>query len=374
MATKQNRAPAKQDYFEWAHRHRHEIVWMSQNTNTIPLTPKIKDAIITSVAEAEYNLYPYKPGIFGLREAILEDLELKGQEVLITNGGLEALYIIARGLLKPGEEVITTDPSFLPFHHQASLSHTVVKEVDIYRKPYKLTPGMVEETVGPKTRMLFLEDPHNPLGSGYTHREKEALLDVAQEHNLYVVDDITYRDFDPDHFLAAEAYPEGTVTAYSFSKGCGLAGMRIGALVAPPELMRVLKPFDTNVLGANVLAQRAALAALECKDDWIHHVREVCKVNQGIIRRTVEKVKGTFLPVFPAKANNFCIDVSGRGVDPEALEGELLTQHLIHVRAGSYLSPKHGGEFIRLSFTVPTEQCLQFEEAFPAAVGALAQR
>lgn len=374
MSSSKSATPAKQDYFDFAHLHRKEVVWMSQNTNTIPLIPAIRQAVLSALEEGEYNLYPRRAGIFGLKEAILADLGLRGHEVLITNGGLEALYIATRALLKPNDEVIATDPSFLPVHAQVGLSGAHVRELDIYKKPWKLTASAVEDAINPQTRALFVEDPHNPLGSGYSRMEKQELIRVAEEHRLLFIDDITYRDFNPDHFLAAEEYPEGTITAYSFSKGCGLAGMRIGALVAPPNLMNAMRAYDTNVLGANVLAQRAALAALEFKEDWIHHVREICRINKEIIRRTVEKVKGTYLPVYPAMANHFCIDVSGRGVDPNALEGELLYNHKIHVRGGGYLSPRHGKEFIRLSFTIPTEQCLKFEEAFPKAVGDLAER
>ncbi len=349
---------------------------MSQNTNTIPLTPRIREAMTRSIQEGEFNLYPYRNGLFGLAEAIKEDLgpAVVDHDVLITGGGLEGLYMMNRALLRAGDGVIATDPSFLPFHHQAALSGAVVEELDIYHKPWKLTAEQVEEVVGPQTRMLFLEDPHNPLGSGYTRQEKRALLEVARDHGLYVVDDITYRDFNPDHVLAAEHYPERSITAYSFSKGPGLAGLRVGALVAPPEILKAIKPYDTNVLGINILGQRAALAALESRGEWLPHIREVCRKNQAIIRETVEGVANVFLPVFPAKANHFCIDISATGADPDELEGRMLHDSRVHVRAGPYLSKRVGKRFIRVSFTVAVEDCERFREALPRALEALRRR
>ncbi len=360
------------DNFEFAHRHRRKVVWMSQNTNTIPMPRRITDAILRSVAEAEYNLYPFKRGLFGLPEAVKEDLGLEDQEVLITNGGIEGEYMATRALLKAGDEVVSTDPSFLPIHDQVGMAGAKTVEIDIYRRDYKLHADWANEAVTPRTKMLLLIDPNNPLGSGYTRSEVKGLAEVARDHDLWLIDDITYRDFHPEHVLASEFYPERTLISYSFSKGCGLAGMRIGALVGMPDAMREIKRYDTNVLGTNVLAQRAALAGLECKGEWLPTVRKVVNRNQEILRDAVKKVKGCTLPVFPSKANMFAIDVSPTGVNPDAIEDRLLHDHMIHVRAGGYLSKRFGSRFVRVSFTIPTEHCEKFAVAFPKVMDSLA--
>ena len=79
------------DNFAFAHEHRKQIAWMSQNTNTIPLTPKIKQAMIDAIEDGEYHLYPHRRGIAGLPEAIKDDLGLPDHEVVVTNGGLEGI-------------------------------------------------------------------------------------------------------------------------------------------------------------------------------------------------------------------------------------------------------------------------------------------
>ncbi|MFQ5910341.1 MAG: aminotransferase class I/II-fold pyridoxal phosphate-dependent enzyme, partial [Thermoplasmata archaeon] len=107
--------------FLYAHQNRDRMIWMSQNTNTLPTAPAIQEAINEAVQRREYSLYPHKNGLFGLPEAIREDLGAPDYDVLMTNGGIEALYIITRALLKRGHEVIASDPSFLPIHHQVSL-------------------------------------------------------------------------------------------------------------------------------------------------------------------------------------------------------------------------------------------------------------
>src|SRR5436309_4848124 len=110
--------------------------------------------------------------------------------------------------------------------------------------------------------MLLVRAPNNPLGSGYSRSQIKGLAEIAKDHGLWLIDDITYRDFNADHVLASDIYPEKTLMAYSFSKAPGLAGLRIGAIIGPPDAIKALRRFDTNVLGVNVLAQRAALAAL----------------------------------------------------------------------------------------------------------------
>ncbi len=359
------------DNFEFAHHHRGEVAWMSQNTNTLPMHPAIMDAIRTSVEEREFNNYPFKRGVFGLPEAILEDLGLEGFDLVLTNGGIEGEYIATRALLKPGDEVVSTDPAFLPIHAQIEMCGAKPVAVDIYRKPYVLTPEWAGEAVTPATKAIFLIDPDNPMGSGYTRSQVKGIAEVARDQDLVLIDDITYRDFNPDHVLASEFYPEKTLLSYSFSKAPGLAGMRVGAILGPADLMKQVKKFDTNPLGVNVVAQRAAFAALKTKKEWLPEVRKTCEKNQKTIKAAVDRVEGTFLPVYPSRANMFVIDLSGAGVNPELVEDRLLHDHLVHGRAGSYLSKLNGGKFFRVSFTVPERDATRFADAFPAVIEKL---
>jgi len=361
------------DNFEFAHKHRKQVVWMSQNTNTIPLTPKINEAIIKSANEREYNLYGFKKGIFGLCDGIKADLKMEEWDIHLTNGGIEGLYMANRAFLQPGDEVVATDPSFMPIHDQVLMAGAKVRELDIYHEPWKLTAEQVSDAVTSKSRVLLIIDPNNPLGTGYTRQDVRSLCEVAEDRGMYVVDDVTYRDFNPLHTLASDFYPEKTIVSYSFSKGAGMAGMRVGAILAPADVMKSIRKFDTNVLGVNVLAQRAALAALETKKRWLPKLREICRKNQDIIKQTVSKVRGTFLPVFPSLANMFVVDIREAGVNPERLETMMLQDHYIHTRAGQYLSKRFGSRFVRVSFSVPTEQCRKFTTAFPKVMKALSK-
>lgn len=357
--------------FLYAHQNRDKIVWMSQNTNTLFTTPAIQDAIHEAVQKREYALYPYKNGLFGLPDAIKEDLEVPDYDVLLANGGIEALYFTTRAILKRGHQVIATDPSFLPIHHQITLCQAKTVEMPIYASPWKMAPDQVNEAITPRTKMILLIDPLNPLGTGYNKDEVRAISEIAADKDLYLLNDITYRDFADEHHTAAEFYPEKSILIYSFSKNCGLAGLRIGAALAPPELVIPLQKYNTNVLSVNILAQRAALAALQTKDQWISEIVRISRENQATIKAAVEKCPGAFLPVYPSYTNMFVIDIGNTGADPERIQEKLLHEHGIFVRSGNYVSKRFGMRFVRTSFSIPEDECQRFARAFPQVMAEL---
>src|SRR3989442_4267023 len=120
------------DYLEFVHAHRKEVARMSQNTNTLHVHPAILDAIRASADEQEFNLYPRKAGVSGLSEAIKEDLRLDDVEMILTNGGIEGGYIATRALLKGGDEVLSTDPAFLPIHDQGAMAGGPATQARMY--------------------------------------------------------------------------------------------------------------------------------------------------------------------------------------------------------------------------------------------------
>ena len=357
--------------FDFAHKHAKEITWMSQNTNQIPMTDVIEKAIQEAISWKEYNLYPRSNGIFGLTELLKEHLGLPDDyEVLLTNGGIEGLYILTRALLEKGDEVICTDPSFLPIHHQIEISGAKPVEIPIYQKPWKMTPEQIQEAITPRTKMILLIDPINPMGTAYTKDEIKAICQIAQDNDILIIDDITYRDFS-EPFPTYDLVPDRTLVSYTFSKQCGLAGMRIGMVAAPKALMDKMRPYNTNVLSVNILAQRAAMAAMETIDNWLPPLRVQLLKNQAIIKEAVEKVDGCFLPVYPSSTNMFVIDISQTGVDPDDLQDKMLYDYKVFVRSGNYVSKSFGESFIRVSFSVPQPSVERFASIFPEVMGLL---
>ena len=362
------------DAFRYAHAHHDEIAWLSQNTNHLVPPEVIRAALESAIRERRYEGYPLASGDPELLDLISKDFGLPGTSPFIAAGGTEALYMTTRALLSAGDEVIASDPSYLIIHRFVELCGAATKNLDIYAPPYRLTSDAVQKAIGPHTRMILLIDPLNPLGSGYPREEVRAIAEIAHDRHLVLINDVTYRDFSDGHTLAAQFAPEETVTIWSVSKNCGLAGMRIGGLIARPELLKRITRFNTNDLGVNVLAQVAALAALRTKPKWIGEVVRQTRANGARIRDVVSTVAGASLPVYPSRANMMVIDIAPTKVAPEAVQEEMLRRHGVFVRAGNYLSPTHGGRFVRLSFSNPPADIERFAKAFPVTMAALAPR
>ena len=265
-------------------------------------------------------------------------------------------------------------PSIICFSDATTIVKNSKKDETRVNSPATIKSAPIDsekEAINPKTKSIFLIDPINPLGSTYPKEEKKAICDLAEDHNFWIIDDITYRDFAPNHVLAADILPEKTITGYSVSKNCGLAGLRVGSLVGPKEFISEVRGTMVSDLGINVIGQRASIAALETKKDWLPGLLETAKKNQEIIKKAVDKIEGASLPVYPSAASMMVIDISKHKADPQAVQDKLLYENDIFVRAGNYVSTRFGEKFIRVSFSIPTPQVEKFAEAFPRVMEEL---
>ncbi len=353
------------EFFDYVFKDK-DIIWMGQNTNHLHNHLEIKKSIMDFINSNEYCKYPPPEGFPELKDLVLKDLGLNsGFESLITAGGTESLYLCIHDKIKMGDQLITCDPGYLIIEDFALRFGGKIRAVKIYDEKcaYKLTPELVRENLDNRTKMISLIDPLNPLGSSYTKSEIKEFADIATENDVYLLHDITYRDFAKKHYIAARYAPEKTLTIYSFSKICGMAGLRIGGVIAIPEIMESLKDVIINDLGTNVLSQIGAIAALKSKKKWVEKVRKRTFENQRIIKRAVDEVEGTFIPVYPSNGNMMAIDIYETGVAPGDLTDYLLKRK-IFVRQGSYTSRFFGDRYIRLSFSIPKWQVKIFAENF----------
>ena len=360
------------DFFDHVFKDK-EMIWMGQNTNHLHEDTKIMDAMTNCINTREYCKYPPPEGFPELKKLVLEDLGLEdGFEILITAGGTESLHLCMNDVLEPENNAITCDPGYLIIDNFASRFSRNVISVPIYNEEcgYKLTPKLARENMDENTKLISLIDPLNPLGSCYTKEEMKEFAQIATENDIYLLHDITYRDFARKHHLAADYAPDHTITIYSFSKIFGMAGLRIGAIIGLPEIMKSVRSIVINDLGTNVVSQTGAIAALKSKSQWIDHIRDTTRNNQKIIKDAVDQVEGAFIPVYPSDGNMMAIDLKDTGIDPQAMTDYLL-ENKVFIRQGSYTSKLFGDRYVRVSFSVPEEQVKIFAEKFLEAVDVL---
>ena len=351
-----------------------DMIWMGQNTNHLH-GDIIADAMASCVMEKEYSKYPPPEGFSELRQLILDDLNVKNCEVLLTAGATESLYLCMQALLESDDNVVLSDPGYFIIGDFANRFANEVRYVPIYNEEcgYKLTPKLLRENMDENTKMVILIDPLNPLGSAYTEDELKEFAEIAIENDLYLLHDVTYKDFARQHFSAEDYAPGQTLTIYSFSKIFGMAGLRIGSVVSSKAIIDVIKNAVVNDLGVNIIAQYGAIAGLKSKDEWEDKIRDISFTNQKLIKEMIDEIDGVFLPVYPSDANMMAVDVSGAGINPKVLSNYLFKRG-IFAREGEYTSELFGDKYLRISFSIPTEEIEIFCEEFPKAIEALRQK
>lgn len=355
------------DFFEYVFNDK-EIIWMGQNTNHLHGN-EISDPIIKCVKNKEYSKYPPPEGFSKLKKLILKDLNLEHLDIQITAGGTESLYLCMHDFLTREDNVITCDPGYLIIGSFASRFAKEVRYVPIYNEEcnYKLTPKLVKENMDENTKMIVLIDPLNPLGTSYTEDEIKEFAKIAIENNIYLLHDITYRDFARSHFLAADYAPDNTLTIYSFSKIYGMAGLRIGGVISTKPMIDSIKNLVVNDLGVNVLSQIAAISSIETKSEWLSRIKDTTFNNQKLIKKTIDEIDGVYLPVYPSEGNMLVIDLSDVNINPKKM-AEYLLDKKIFTREGTYTSKLFGEKYLRVSFSIPEDEVKIFCKEFKKAV------
>ncbi|MFV0246107.1 MAG: pyridoxal phosphate-dependent aminotransferase [Qingshengfaniella sp.] len=328
-----------------------DLAWMGQNTNHIPAHPAVTAAMIASIEKGEFNAYAPPLGFEDLRAAMVTDLGVPGLEALVTEGGVNALSLICRARAKPGTTLVTTDPTWKWPCQFAEQQGAEVVQTPIYgpETGYRLTPDLLRQSIDDRCAIVYLVDPNNPLGVTYSADEITEFAAIARDVGALLVHDCTYRDFAESHTPAVAVDADNAICSLSFSKWLGLAGLRIGGLVGRAELIAELAAVSTSVLGGNVVAQRAAVAGLTVKDEWMKEVRRIDTANKVRLKDAAEAL-GMTVPVWPSHGNFIVIETNG--IRPEAIV-EAARLDGVMIRQGAYHTEAFGDRFIKVSTTVP---------------------
>jgi aspartate/methionine/tyrosine aminotransferase len=345
------------------------LKWLGQNTNHAKPHPAVVEAMERCIRDEEFHIYAPPAGFEELRAGIVADLGLDGQVAMVSDGAVSSLYHACHALLGPGDEFITTDPTWnWPMAFARSVGATV-KQIPIYGEEYgyRLAPQRLREAITPKTKVVYIVDPNNPLGSACTAEEIDGIAAAAREAGAYLIHDCTYRHFAYEHHLAAKRYPERTLTVYSFSKWLGLAGLRVGAIVAHPDLVERLAAAPPNNLGSSILSQRAAMAGLKIKAEWFPGVLAEQRANQALIKEAADRIPGLSIAVYPSNGNFIVMECGPAGIRPDALVAEYAERNIM-IRQGAYHTPNFGDRFVKISTTVPTAWVEELVELLPEMV------
>jgi len=243
-------------------------------------TPEhIKEAAIAALRAGKTKYAP-TPGIDELRAALAEKyasdygLKVTPAQVVVSPSGKFSCYLAILAICSPGDEVIIPAPYWVSYPEMVKLAGATPKFVLADdRTGFKLTPSQLEAAITPKTKLLVINSPSNPTGAVYSRSELEALMAVALKHNLYVMSDEIYEHllYDGAKHVAPATFSKEiearTLIVSGFSKTYSMTGWRLGTLVAPVAIAKVVGELQSQTTSnATTFAQYGALAALREKE------------------------------------------------------------------------------------------------------------
>jgi aspartate aminotransferase len=311
--------------------------------------------------------YAPNAGLPELREALADKVawrngyEARPDQVVVTQGGIQALYLVLRALLEPGDEVLLPDPAWPNYRMIAHLlgarvlSYPLVAEGGFLPRLEDL-----EGLVTPRTRAILVNSPSNPLGT-VVHRElMEALVAFARRRGLWFISDEVYDEvvFD-DVFVSTGSLADPSdrlVSVYSFSKVYAMTGWRVGYLVAPPDLTKLLTRMQEPIISCvNTPAQMAALAAVTGPQDVVRKMSEAYRVRRDELLGILDR--GGLPSSRPAGAFYVWSDVSEAGMPSMDFARALIEREHVAVAPGSAFG-ELGEGYARLSLASSRDDLL----------------
>lgn len=240
----------------------------------------IKEAAIKAI---EQGMTGYTPnlGIPELRAAICEKfrrengLTFSPDQIMVTSGASEALFLAIAAVTSPGDEVLMPDPGFVSYRPlvQAANGRPVGVHLD---HELKLSVDTVAEHITPRTSAIIVNSPANPTGAVQSESEIRGLAELAEDKGIALISDEVYEHFiyEGEHVSPAR-YGENVITVNAVSKTYAMTGWRLGYLAAPPEAIDVMLKIHQYIQAcASSISQAAALAAITGPQDCVREMRE----------------------------------------------------------------------------------------------------
>lgn len=273
-------------------------------------TPEfIKEAAKKAIDE-NYSTYTPVEGYLELKEAICKkfkrdnNLDYKPSQIVVSTGAKQSLYNIAQVMLNDGDEVILPAPYWVSYYEIIKLSGGVPVEVPTsVESDFKITPEQLEAAITPKTKMMWFSSPCNPSGSVYNREELTALSKVLEKHpHVYVVSDEIYEHINfSGTFCSIGSIPgmlERTITVNGVAKAFAMTGWRIGYIGAPEFIAKACTKIQGQVTsGANSIAQRATITAVEADPSVLNEMVSAFKNRRDLVVGLVKEIPGFKLNV-----------------------------------------------------------------------------
>ena len=310
--------------------------------------------------------YTANAGMPELRHAISDYVdELYGltydpdEEILVTVGVSEGLFLALRALLNPGDEVLVVEPCFVSNPAAVSIAGGVCVPVSTeVAQDFQVTAAALERRITPRTRAIVINYPNNPTGAVLTDDHLMQVAAVAQAHDLVVISDEIYERLVFGHrhrcFASLPGMRERTVLLSGMSKSFAMTGWRIGYACGPPDLLAAMGRLHQYLtMAAPTMGQVASLQALQQGSTDVEAMRLEYDRRRRLV---VDGFNALGLPCFEPRGAFYAFpDVRSSGLDDEAFSERLLFEERVALVPGSAFGASGAG-FVRASYATGHEQ------------------
>jgi aspartate aminotransferase len=289
-----------------------------------PTPQHIVEAAVLAARDPKNHRYTPAVGLPELREAIAHKTkidsgtEVTAAQVVVTNGGKQAVYQAFATLLDPGDEVLVPTPFWTTYPEAIHLAGGVPVEIfSGSEQNYLVTVDQLEKARTPRTKVLLFVSPSNPTGSVHSREEVEAIGKWAYENGLWIITDEIYQNLTYDGLKAysiTEVVPElvdRTIMVNGVAKTYAMTGWRLGWMAGPLDAMKAAANLQSH-LSSNVsnISQRAAIAALTGPQDEVLAMRDAFDRRRILAVDELNKISGWVAPK-PQGAFYVYSDVTG---------------------------------------------------------------
>ena len=327
--------------------------------------------------------YTPPEGLLALRQAIAERVKRvnnidvdPASEVVVTNGGQEALFLMVLALLSPGDELIVPEPNYNTYADSLAFAGGVKVEVQTYAEnDFRADPADVRAAISDKTRALLLVSPNNPAASVISPDDMRAMLDIAIEHDLMIIADDIYDLFVYDDFehVSPAALPGGkerTLTLNALSKAYSMTGWRLGWIVGPADLMARVRELKAAISGgASIISQHAGIAALTGPQDAVEMMAEAYRKRRRLVLDALDAMGMAY--GLPQGGQFVFADIGFTGLDSGEVAQRILTEQHVLAYPGSAFS-KDRKDYLRMTFLQPEDQLIEGLERMKVAMQNIA--
>jgi len=281
-----------------------DIIGLSLGEPDFTIPEFVKEAAVNAINE-DYHSYSPVDGYGDLKQAIItkfkrdNNLTYTPTQIVVSTGAKQSLANLAMVLLNKGDEVLLPAPYWVSYSDISKLAGGITVEIpSSIESDFKITPEALEAAITPKTKMMIYSSPCNPSGSVYSEQELRALADVLVKHpNIIVISDEIYEhiNFTENHASMAnfdDMYDQ-TVVVNGVSKAYSMTGWRIGYIGAPDWIARACNKMQGQITsGANCIAQRATITALENSPSKISYMVDAFKERRKMILDLLSEIPG----------------------------------------------------------------------------------